>query len=71
MSAEIAAGAQVFEASAEENLGILAQFPAGSLVSDVGLDPRFLESDALRIAASDPDYQAFIGRTIQTCGIGG
>lgn len=71
VSAEIAAGAQVFEASAVETLGILAQFPSDSLVSDVGLDPRFLESDALRNAASDPNYQAFIGWTIQTCGIGG
>lgn len=71
VSAEVAAGAQVFEASAVEDLSILAQFPSDSLVSDVGLDPRFLESDAIRNAASDPDYQAFITWTIQTCGLGG
>ncbi|WP_378144274.1 hypothetical protein ACFJGV_12505 [Cnuibacter sp. UC19_7] len=71
VSAEVAAGAQVFEASAVEDLSILAQFPSDSLVSDVGLDPRFLESDAIRNAASDPDYRAFIAWTIQTCGLGG
>lgn len=69
VSPEVAAGAEVFAASTEENLAILSQFPPDSLVSDVGLDPRFTQSDAVRNALSDPNYQAFIGWTIQTCGV--
>ncbi|SKC70879.1 hypothetical protein [Plantibacter cousiniae (nom. nud.)] len=68
VSAEVAAGAEVFATSAEETAAILAEFPADSLVSDVGLDPRFTESQALQSAATDPNYQAFIAWTIQTCG---
>ncbi len=68
VSAEVAAGAEVFATSAEETASILAEFPADSLVSDVGLDPRFTESQAVQSAATDPDYQAFIAWTIQTCG---
>ncbi len=68
VSAEVAAGAEVFATAAEETAAILAEFPADSLVSDVGLDPRFTESQAVQSAATDPDYQAFIAWTIQTCG---
>lgn len=68
VSAEVAAGAEVFATSAEETAAILAEFPADSLVSDVGLDPRFTESQAVQSAATDPDYQAFIAWTIETCG---
>lgn len=71
VSAQVAAGAEVFATSAEETAAILAQFPADSLVSDVGLDPRFTESDAVRRAATDPDYQAFIAWTIETCELAG
>ena len=71
VGSEVAAGAEVFKASAVEDLSILAQFPSDSLVSDVGLDPKFLESAAIRDAVSDPNYQAFIAWTIQTCGLGG
>ena len=71
VSAQVAAGAEVFATSAEETAAILALFPADSLVSDVGLDPRFTESDAVRRAATDPDYQAFIAWTIETCELAG
>jgi hypothetical protein len=67
VSAQVAAGAEVFATSAEETAAI----PADSLVSDVGLDPRFTESDAVRRAATDPDYQAFIAWTIETCDLAG
>lgn len=67
VGADVAAGAEVFVRSVVETAGILAQFPADDLVSDVGLDPRFTESEAVRSAASDPNYQAFIAWTIDTC----
>jgi len=70
VGADVAAGAEVFAASAEETSGILATFPPDALVSDVGLDPKFTQSDAVKNAASDPNYQAFIAWTIQTCGFG-
>lgn len=69
VSAEVAAGAEVFATAADEDVAILAQFPADSLVSDVGLDPKFTESDALNNALTDPDYQAFLVWVIQTCGL--
>ncbi|MFB2557289.1 putative cross-wall-targeting lipoprotein signal domain-containing proteiin [Herbiconiux liangxiaofengii] len=68
VSAEVAAGAELFATAAEEDAAILARFPADSLVSDVGLDPAFTQSEATRNAVSDPDYQAFILWTMQTCG---
>lgn len=70
VSADVAAGAEVFAHAAEEDAAILAQFPADSLVSDVGLDPKFTQSEATRNALSDPNYQAFILWTMQTCGLG-
>jgi hypothetical protein len=70
VSPEIAAGAEVFAASTDETAGILAQFPADSLVSDVGLDPRFTQSQSVQSAMTDPNYQAFIAWTMQTCGLG-
>jgi hypothetical protein len=70
VSAEVGAGAELFAAAAEEDAAILAQFPADSLVSDVGLDPKFTGSEATRNALSDPNYQAFILWTLQTCGLG-
>lgn len=70
VSKEIAAGAEVLVKSADETASILAQFPSASLVSDVGADPRFTQSEAVRAVATDPNYQAFIAWTIQTCGLG-
>lgn len=70
VSADVAAGAEVFVRAIDENAGILAQFPADDLVSDVGLDPKFTESEAVRNAASDPNYRAFIAWTIDTCALG-
>lgn len=67
VSADVAAGAKVFEASAKESAAILATFPADKLVSDVGLDPKFTSSAALQSALTDPQYQAFIAWAIQTC----
>jgi len=69
VSPEVAAGAEVFAASTDETAGILAQFPADSLVSDVGLDPRFTQSQSVQSAMTDPKYQAFIAWTMQTCGL--
>ncbi|SMG45027.1 hypothetical protein [Agreia pratensis] len=70
VSPDVAAGAEVFATSTDETAGILAQFPADSLVSDVGLDPRFTQSQSMQSAMTDPNYQAFIAWTIQTCGFG-
>ncbi|SKA96256.1 hypothetical protein SAMN06295879_2184 [Agreia bicolorata] len=70
VSSEIAAGAEVFAISTDETAGILAQFPADTLVSDVGLDPRFTQSQSMQSAMTDPNYQAFIAWTIETCGLG-
>jgi hypothetical protein len=65
VSAEIAAGAQVFAQSADDTVAVLEQFPADSSVADVGLDPRF--AAVAQEAATDPDYQAFLAWTLQTC----
>lgn len=68
-SAEVTAGAQSFAAAADEAVGILRQFPLDSMVSDIGTDPRFLESRALTAAKDDPEYRAFLAWTLQSCGL--
>lgn len=66
-SPQVAAGAEKFLAAAEETVAILRSFPPESKVADVGTDPRFLQSSALRDAASDADYRTFLGWVIETC----
>ncbi|WP_029150237.1 hypothetical protein [Microbacterium indicum] len=70
VSEELGRGAEAFAESAAADIAVLEQFPADSLVSDVGLDPKFTESEALQRIASDPDYQAFVVWMIQECGVG-
>lgn len=66
-SAQVTAGAKKFAAAADETVTILRSFPPESKVSDVGTDPRFLQSAALNAAASDRDYRAFLGWVLTTC----
>ncbi|MEJ5913706.1 hypothetical protein [Pseudokineococcus sp. 1T1Z-3] len=66
-SPQVEAGAEKFAAAADETVDILRTFPPEALVSDVGTDPRFLESTAVQAAADDPEYQAFLLWTMQTC----
>lgn len=66
--AEVAAGADVFAASTEELIGILETLPGQTLVSDVPVE-TFTDTQAMQAVGSDTNYQAFIGWTIETCGI--
>ncbi|KIC60106.1 hypothetical protein [Microbacterium hominis] len=65
--AEVAAGGEVFAASTDELIGILQSLPAQTLVSDVPIE-TFTDTQAMKAVGSDPNYQAFIGWTIETCG---
>lgn len=67
--AEVAAGADVFVRAAEENIGILEDLPGSTLVADLPLD-TFTGTQSMADLATNTDYQAFIGWTIETCGIG-
>lgn len=67
VSDEVAAGAEVFADATQELIGILQEFPPDAIVADIGLDPRFLDSQALAAAATNTDYQAFIGWAIVEC----
>lgn len=67
--AEVSAGSEVFVRSAQENIGILEDLPGGTLVADLPLD-TFTGTRSMADLATDADYQAFIGWTIETCGIG-
>ncbi|MFS0712338.1 hypothetical protein ABC195_00530 [Microbacterium sp. 2P01SA-2] len=67
VSDEVAAGAVVFADSTAELIGILEQYPADTAVVDIALDDALLQSQALNSVATDTDYQAFIGWTIETC----
>lgn len=66
--AEVAAGANVFAASTDELIGILEALPGQTLVSDVPVE-TFTDTQAMKAVGSDPNYQAFIGWTIETCGL--
>ncbi|WP_144803681.1 hypothetical protein [Curtobacterium sp. BH-2-1-1] len=66
-NSDVSAGAEKFAAAADETVAILRTFPPESKVSDVGTDPRFLQSDAMRAAASDAEYRAFLAWVLQTC----
>jgi len=66
-SPEVSAGAEKFAAAADETVTILRSFPPESKVSDIGTDPRFLQSDGLQAAAGDTQYQAFLRWVLETC----
>lgn len=66
-ASDVSAGAEKFAAAADETVAILRTFPPESKVSDVGTDPRFLQSDAVQAAASDAQYRAFLAWALQTC----
>lgn len=70
-SPQISSGAQTFIAAADENISILRRFPANRKVADLGLDPAFTQSRALKAVGTDKNYQAFLGWTMQACNIGG
>ncbi|MBF4461024.1 MULTISPECIES: hypothetical protein [unclassified Rathayibacter] len=65
---EVAAGAEAFADSADATVEVLQQFPSDSAVAEVGSDPRF--ASVAQEAATDPNYIAFVGWTIQTCKLG-
>lgn len=69
-SPQISSGAQTFIAAADENISILRRFPANRKVADLGLDPAFTQSRALKAVGTDKNYQAFLGWTMQACNIG-
>lgn len=64
---EVSAGAKKFIAAGEETIRLLRTFPPTSKVADIGTDPRFLQSTAVRAAATDPEYRAFLGWVLRTC----
>ncbi|WP_288468047.1 hypothetical protein [uncultured Curtobacterium sp.] len=66
-ASDVSAGAEKFAAAADETVAILRTFPPESKVSDVGTDPRFLQSDAMRAVASDAQYRAFLAWVLETC----
>lgn len=66
--AEVAAGAEVFAASTDELIGVLEGLPPQTQIADVPVE-TFTNTQAMQAVGSDPNYQAFIGWTIETCGL--
>lgn len=66
--AEVAAGAEVFAASTDELIGVLEGLPQQTQIADVPVE-TFTNTQAMQAVGSDPNYQAFIGWTIETCGL--
>lgn len=66
--AEVAAGAEVFAASTDELIGVLEGLAPQTQIADVPVE-TFTNTQAMQAVGSDPNYQAFIGWTIETCGL--
>lgn len=66
--AEVAAGAEVFAASTDELIGVLEGLAPQTQIADVPVE-TFTNTQAMQAVGSDLNYQAFIGWTIETCGL--